>query len=159
MNATKFLATFMLTFGCLLAYVYMECVQEEFIESDIDHTLIGAHRKVNPNDETIRLISRQFSLLWNEQQTESNNFFRVSCIKKGTSQVVSGVIYNLTVLLTETECKKTQFSGVQLTQVKDDELFASCPFTNNELECNFSILSKPWLNKVELVTHDCRFNE
>lgn len=140
-----------------------ECVPDEFVEEedDIDESKIiaGGPKRINVNDKTVATLAHHFSLGWNQNNTESKQFFRVSCIKRGTSQVVSGVLYNITVALTETECDKEKFAGASASQLYEGRLLNECPYTNNELECWFQLVSQPWLDRLEVLAHDCRFSD
>ena len=120
----------------------------------------GQANKIDVENHSIKDVAHIFSQLWNRNNTESNNFFRVSYIQGGTSQVVSGVIYNITVLLTETECAKEKFNNVKLADLISDaqKWKDECPYTNNELKCWFKLHSQPWADFIELISYHCEFN-
>jgi hypothetical protein len=141
-------------------YCKLECIVDEFVDEENNATskILGTPVRVDVHSDSIKAVASFFSLEWNKNNTDSNNFFRVSCIKRGTSQIVSGVAYNITVLLSETTCKKDQFAEVNVTQLSEGYLMDECPYTNNELECWFKLINKPWLNKLVLLDYNCFFS-
>jgi hypothetical protein len=142
------------------AYVYckLECVVENIIEAPpTGSPLAGAPFRASVKDETIKEIAHNFSMSWNQNSTNTTNFFRVSCITRATSQVVAGYLYNLTVTLSETSCNKELFVDVNATQLIQGFLADECPYTNNELECWFQLYTQPWLYKTELTDYECEF--
>jgi hypothetical protein len=149
----------LLVFIISVYYCKLECIVDEFIEEENNSTLsTGAPKRIDVHSDSIKAVANYFSIEWNKNNTDSNNFFRISCIKRGTSQIVSGVAYNLTVLLSETNCKKDQFAEVNVTQLNEGYLMDECPYTNNELECWFKLVSKLWLNQLMLIDYNCFFS-
>lgn len=96
---------------------------------------------------------------WNEkpEQSGSQNFFKVVCIKSAQSQVVSGALYTLKVTLAETECKKSdllsQSQGEKLSQSQVDA--CAVKMDGDVLSCEFTYWSQPWEDKYELIESTC----
>ncbi|XP_036059483.1 kininogen-1 isoform X2 [Onychomys torridus] len=81
--------------------------------------------------------------------TENNHsfYFKIDSVKKATSQVVSGMIYNMEFIARETECSKES----------NTELTANCEAkpAGQSLKCSANVYLKPWENKAE-ATVNCQ---
>lgn len=143
--------------ACLFVALQAVCTPDSVVShngSGISGGISGA----DVNDPTIKAVALNCSALWNQQSVSSPNFFKITCLKNATSQVVAGAKYTVAATISETACKKSDIPAPGLlTQSNVD----SCALLSNgqSLDCVFTYLSQPWLNVYKLTDFQCQSSQ
>ncbi|XP_053575946.1 cathepsin F [Bombina bombina] len=107
----------------------------------------GSWRELSPGDTEVQraadLAVREYN-----RGTEQDVLYRQLRVTEARKQVVSGVKYDLTVLLGRTLCKK-----------EEDVIPENCQLTGpvqiKGVKCSFSILIAPWRNETKVLSQAC----
>ena len=104
--------------------------------------------------ETLMNLTHRGVHLWNKQNINASTYFVLKSVNNATSQIVSGSVYKLNVVLKETACQKADLNlDQELTTLLNGEFCLIHGGGNKlrEINCSIKIWSKPWMNFVELV--------
>lgn len=136
--------------AALIARISSDCVADPV---GAPSNLAGGFSDVQI-DDNIRQVALKSSVLWNKQVSGSPSFFKITCLKKAQSQVVSGMMYNITATISETMCDKSQFSSSNmLTQSSVD----ACNLKSGgaSYNCWFKIWVQSWRDRFSLEESNC----
>ncbi|CAF0822614.1 unnamed protein product [Brachionus calyciflorus] len=139
-----------------LAYGKSQCVQSESHESEQSENLhVGNQKPLSIEElnlDTIIQTALNATHLYNLQDNSTKNYYKLVCIKSGTSQLVAGVIYRLNVTLQKTECLKSDLFGENLESGDDSGLLSmrsldnieNCKLSTETQDIVLKVLSTPW---------------
>ena len=120
--------------------------------------LVGGQENIDSSDPIVQELTGFINSHRYNSTGVDENIWLVSGVANVTSQVVSGVIYRMDVTLTKTTCLKEE---TLVKRIKIDDLKVSenslCAYEtsdklNNTVTINYQILTKPWLDSVEILS-------
>lgn len=136
--------------AALIAVSHGDCVPDPVNPSN---GISGGHNDIEI-DNNVKQIALNVTTLYNNRYSGSPNFFKITCLKKAQSQIVSGVLYTITATISETVCDKTQMpSPGLLTQSNVD----SCALKEGgkSSNCVFKYWTEPWKSNYSLTEAEC----
>ncbi|MEE6515510.1 hypothetical protein FKM82_024339, partial [Ascaphus truei] len=108
----------------------------------------GRWQDASPGDPGVRQAAKLAVRHYNQGSDREEIYRQVRLAGGARKQVVSGMKYDLTILLGRTLCKKGE------NVIRDDcELRSPVPLRG--VECNFSILVVPWINETKILNQAC----
>lgn len=123
-------------------------------ETENNEGVSGGFQSMTIDTDFVKEIVMNVTTLWNNQ-TNSSSFFKVTCLKGVKKQIVAGVSYNLNVLVTQTNCSKSQMPAFGL--LKQSDLDACVPVLNGaSFHCTWKYWVQSWLNKYVLSDSKCQ---
>lgn len=128
-----------------------QCVEEPVSNVNVP---IGGYRDIAINDG-VRNVALRATALWNAEENEDENYFKVTCIRKAQSHVVAGVEYKIKVTLGETQCGVADLPESRLlTQANVD----ACALKSDgqTLSCEMTFWEKSWENFTSLTGSSCQ---
>ena len=135
----------------VLAYSKSTCVQSEVSElSQDDGVFVGNEKPLTIqalNSDSVTQAALNATHLFNQQNNSSKHYYKLVCIKSGTTQIISGVIYKLDVTLQKTECLKSDLfddneTGLLSARMLDN--IENCGMNNEKINTVLKFAAQPW---------------
>lgn len=127
-----------------------DCVEEPV--KDNKNVALGGYKSIKIDDE-VRDVALKATGLWNSEN-KTEDYFKVTCIRKAQTKVVAGTLYKINLSIGETECALSDVPvDDELTQENVDE----CELKNDgqTLSCEFELWQK-LDNTAELESAKCQ---
>lgn len=131
-----------------LSAIYSECIQSENGKAS-DGVLVGSKKPLSIeslNSKNVIQVALNATHLHNILNNSTKNYYKLVCIKSGTSQIVNGIVYRFDVTLQKTNCLKNdlvQESRGFLT-VESLNNIENCKLTDEKIDTILSVTSMPW---------------
>lgn len=132
-----------------LSTIYSECIQNESHLAS-NNVLVGNKKPLSIeslNSKDIIQVALNATHLHNILNNSTKNYYKLVCIKSGTSQIVNGIVYRFDVTLQKTNCFKNDV--VQESQgfltVEHLNNIENCKLTDEKVETVLSVNSRPWM--------------
>lgn len=131
--------------------VYSECIQNGPSEKT-ESLLVGNQKQLSIeslNSNNVIQVALNATHLHNIRDNSTKNYYKLVCIKSGTTQVVNGIIYRLDVTLQKTNCFKgdlVKMSQQAFLTVENLKEIENCKLSDEKLDTVLSVRSIPWQN-------------
>ena len=123
-----------------------------------EQVLLGGLQPVDSNDDMVQNLTFLINDHKFNKTLENENIWLVTSVKNVSTQLVSGILWHIDVVLSKVNCIKNDVDSdkVKAAQYKLNIEESACPVVNqtksDELKVHYEIISKPWLNILEI--HD-----
>ena len=130
-----------------VALCLSECVPEP-MQSPDNPFLIGGVEQVSTSDSKINELVERVNE-FNYNKTDDNEYvWLVTCIKKATKQLVSGLKWTIDATIGQTNCVK---KSIELNYLNSIETKILCSFRDYDKKVrHYVIYEKPWLNWINV---------
>ncbi|XP_017268272.1 cystatin [Kryptolebias marmoratus] len=112
----------------------------------VAYAIPGGISDIDSNDESVQM-ALNFSVAQHNNNNNATYLHKVTQLIKAQYQVVSGMLYHLTVNLASTTCKKDSINE------KCD--IQTAPELAQTFQCNFTVWHQAWMNNTQLTKHEC----
>ena len=121
-----------------------------------EQVLLGGLQPVDSNDDMVQNLTFLINDHKFNKTLENENIWLVTSVKNVSTQLVSGILWHIDVVMSKVNCIKNEVDSdkVKAAQYKFSMEESACPVVNqtnsDELQVHYEIISKPWLNILEI---------
>ena len=98
--------------------------------------------------ENVKHVISMSEILWNQNNHNLINYFKISSILNATEQLDTSGLFNFYVTLTKTECLKSNIKNWDLVEIETQK----CLLTMQSVICPVRVLYQPWKATVYPIT-------
>lgn len=104
-----------------------------------------------PINEEERIMAFNSSVLWNQERSNMDSLFKITCLKNIKFQVVAGMLYTINATLSETICDKSKMFKLHTMNLD------RCNLKNGGIvfECAFKYWTQIWMDNYSLLDAKC----